>query len=571
MNLNDQNTNERLSKWYNKARLGLFIHWGPNIGNFDWKMTGTTAPTYKTAAEFELAATQSGWSADKWVDAAEKIGASYITLACFHSTCGYIKLWRSAVAGTYCTKRDFLGELIEAAEKKGIKILVYITSGTSWALDHYNKFEGVKWVDPQEYREYKNNPNIDISKKEDFKKYYVRDILDELITNYPKLAGFWYDGWYCEDYEEEIFEFVHSRNPDLLNIKNNYSNQYAKGEDVMSLEDWKGADNFAQDPQAHYGVRYHYNLPNSTSMPPFNREATFKTIGGWKYGDYRPELSEHPDDIKRIITIVSNSWVAIPGYGPLISGDFPQPLAKFHKRLTEFMSWAKESIQDAMGGGHGKGGFPPGYWNDGFSGVTTFVPDKNLHYIHILEAPQKQAKLIISDCGYNVISAVDLQLSKPIEFEQKNGLLYLDFEKTHESDTIIKLTTETAQRIIKQTDCQIKVNDCLPQEDFREQSLSLPVKIKINWKQPKLVCGLKISQPETTAIPDSTRAKDFQLYCINKSGEAELEKSGTLFNQRGMQVISIDPVCTAGLVLKITNNHNNTESIKITDLEVVCL
>ncbi len=483
-------------------------------------------------------------------------------------------MWKSAIPGTYCTSRDFLQELIDAADKKGIKILIYITSAASWAIEHYNKFDGVEWVNPDAYKLYKNNPDIDIAIEEHFKRYYVPDILKELVTNYPKIAGFWYDGWYCRDFEEEVFEYVHSIKPEALNIKNNYSNAYAKGEDVMSLEDWKGADNFARAPQSHYGVTYHYNLPNSTSIPPFNREATFKTIGGWKYGDYRPELSDHPDDIKRIITIVSNSWVAVPGYGPLIGGDFPEPLEKFNRRLIEFMIWAKESIKDALGGGHGLGGFAPGYWNDGFSGVTTFVPTNNTHYIHVLEAPAEKGQLVISDCGYNVLSVSDLQTAKPVHFTQKGGLLYIDFRQTHESDTILKIITDGTERVITSVDCLITSgndheNRIINFEDTSD--FELPCEIVINWHRSRIVCGLKILQAETTAIPDSIRIRDFELYAADNSHGRIFIKSGSLNNQRGMQVITFDSIATKTLMLRLINNYNNTYKCKVMDIEPIGL
>ncbi len=565
----------RVEEWYLKAKLGLFIHWGTNIGNFDWK-SGKTPPPYKNAEEFENAALQNGWSADKWVKTAKEIGAQYIILTTFHSTCGYLRVWPSNIPGTPFTKRDFLQEIIDSAQKEDIKVIIYMTNQASWAIDKYNKLDGVNWTDPQAYSLYKDDSTIDIAKRENFINYFVKDVMDELFINYPKISGFWYDGWDTKDesnrIEEEIFEYVHSRMPEAINIKNNYNNIYAIGEDVMSLEDWKGAHNFANAPDTHYGVIYHYNLPNYTSMPPTIRESSFKTIGGWKYGDYIPELSEHPDDIKRIITIISNNWVAVPGYGPTISGDFPEPLTKFHERLAEFMTWAKESIHNTMGGGHGQGGFAPGYWNDGFAGVTTFIPNENTHYIHVLEMSENKDKLIISDCGYNVLSAFDLKTGSSLSFKQELGLLHIDFIATHESDTIIKLITDNSKRVIKIKELSFRTSSDKNSEKINSLSdLTIPIEIEMKWEVMKDICGLKIVQSEDTGIPNSNRIKDVELFAFNTSGDKKLIKSGQLHNQRGMQVISFDPIFSDSFSLEVANNYNNTSQVSILDIELIYL
>jgi alpha-L-fucosidase len=556
---------ERVASWYQSAKLGLFIHWGTNIGNFDWKLANVP-PTYKNTEAFENAAWEQGWSADKWVKKARDIGAQYIILATFHSTCGYLRIWPSGMPGTPSTKRDFLQEILHAAEQEGIRVLVYMTNQAIWAINKYNKFEGVNWVDPEAYRQYKQSPAIDIAKRDHFINYFVRDVFDELIPNYPKLAGFWYDGWDTKDVnhriEEATFAYVHQRMPDALNIKNNYTSTYAEDEDVMSLEDWKGADQYAKAPGSHYGVAYHYNLPNSTKLPPTIRESSFKTIGGWKYGDYRPELSDHPDDIKRIVTIVANNWVAVPGYGPLVSGDFPEALQAFHEGLVDFMSWAKPSLHQTVGGGFGQGGFAPGYWNDGFAGVTTLEPGGNTHYIHVLETSSHADQLILSDCGYNVRSVTDLRTGRKLQWNQTNGFLAIEFHATHESDTIIMVITEGLERVISGHE--------LPGSHVATPQ-ALPCEVKLTWSGKKRVYGLKITQAETSAIPDSTRVKDVEVYTLDTNNSLRSVTNVPLHNQRGMQVIHWEPFVTEQLMLRAMNNYNNTEQCQILNLEILYL
>ena len=94
------------------------------------------------------------------------------------------------------------------------------------------------WLDVEGYQEYKDDPSIDIRTRIDWKRHYAKDVIDELMTNYPKISGFWFDGWGETGGAEaaanvEVFQFIHSRMPDAVNIKNNSS----QGRVVMPGED----------------------------------------------------------------------------------------------------------------------------------------------------------------------------------------------------------------------------------------------------------------------------------------------------------------------------------------------
>src|SRR5437899_3792133 len=88
---------------------GVFLHWGM-----------LTSPGYTSCSAWENAITSGGWTAGYWVSEAQKLHASYITLATFHSKLGYGRAWPSSIPGSCSTKRDFLGELITAAHAKNI-------------------------------------------------------------------------------------------------------------------------------------------------------------------------------------------------------------------------------------------------------------------------------------------------------------------------------------------------------------------------------------------------------------------------------------------------------------------
>src|SRR5438132_8209182 len=115
--------------WLRNATAGLFLHWGLRTTRTD-----PSAPPFLNTdcAAWENEVTAQGWSADKWVSAAQKLHAQYLVLASFHSRLGYARPWPSKIPGSCSTKRDFLGETIAAAKAKGLKVILYMTDDPQW-------------------------------------------------------------------------------------------------------------------------------------------------------------------------------------------------------------------------------------------------------------------------------------------------------------------------------------------------------------------------------------------------------------------------------------------------------
>ncbi len=61
-------------QWLRGSTAGLFLHWGM-----------FTAPKHLDCAQWERDVTDGGWNAGSWVQEAQKLHASYIVLATFHS------------------------------------------------------------------------------------------------------------------------------------------------------------------------------------------------------------------------------------------------------------------------------------------------------------------------------------------------------------------------------------------------------------------------------------------------------------------------------------------------------
>ncbi|WP_127586811.1 alpha-L-fucosidase [Paenibacillus koleovorans] len=562
----------RWASWFRDAKIGLFVHWGLRTGEhiIDPFSKEVVFP-YKDEVEFEEAAAQAGWSAAKWVETAKQIGAKYITYATFHSRLGYLRTWPSSIPGSMQTKRDYLQELIDAAEEAGIKVILYSTgSGNEW----WNE-GGIVWLDKAAYQAY-TKTDTDITSRIGFMSYAC-EVIHEAITNYPKLAGFWFDGWggaghdpSKEAVSAQLMEEIHRRMPLAVNIRNNFKQRPLAGEDVMALED--------------YGKTFSpsYDFASGTWIGAGGAEAAFKTIGDWFYlGPQRQEWQYYEEDpsvqelTKRIIAILASSWNANLGYGPKIGGEFPERLNRFSEHFGQYLQWAGESIFGTEGGGYGRGGLQPGNWNDGAYGVTTYNPNTDRHFLHVLTAPSRESSIRLPDGGYTVLEATLLKTGQALVFAQAGGELSIEvptWEGTGtDGDTIIRLVTapggpnylSRSQKVA----CilgerGIRSLTDAPQDpwDRAEGEGRIGDELVLSWERPTLVHGLTVLQPEWNAVTAKDGNNKIEQYeCIIECGlEQTAAFNGTLLNQRGAQTIRFAPVMADRIRLSIRSTYNQS-------------
>ncbi|MGW7658621.1 alpha-L-fucosidase, partial [Streptomyces tendae] len=195
-------TNPR-QQWLRQSQAGLFLHWGMR-----------TSPGYTSCSAWEKAVTDGGWDADYWVAEAKKLHASYLVLASFHSRLGYARAWPSAIPGSCSTKRDFLGELIDAASAQGLKVMLYMTDDPQWHAEG-----GHEWLDSAAYSAYKGH-DVDLTTRDGFGAYSYDNFV-EVMRKYPELSGFWIDN--DNDYwiDHGLYEKIRERRPDWLLSNNN--------------------------------------------------------------------------------------------------------------------------------------------------------------------------------------------------------------------------------------------------------------------------------------------------------------------------------------------------------------
>src|SRR5262245_26782110 len=236
--------------WLRNSTAGLFLHWGM-----------FTAPMHQDCAAWEKDVTDGGWNADYWVDEARKLGASYIVLATFHSRLGYARPWPSAIPGSCATKRDLLGELIDAGKAKDVRVILYMTDDPQW-----HDYTGVESFDSAAYSAYKGKP-VDLKTRQGFGEYSY-DLFFEVMARYQNLAGFWIDN--DNEYWEQnhLYEQIRQRQPTWLLSNNN--------------EDTPIMDTVSNEQKTGMTPSYDYPQAMFTPMPRLT-EADYKlpTTGEW--------------------------------------------------------------------------------------------------------------------------------------------------------------------------------------------------------------------------------------------------------------------------------------------------
>lgn len=515
-------------QWLRDSTAGLFLHWGM-----------FTAPRHLDCAAWERDVTEGGWSPDYWVDQARDLGASYIVLATFHSALGYARPWPSEVPGSCATRRDFLGELVNAGKEKNVRIMLYMTDDPQWHKD-----TGVEMLDSAAYSAYKGR-QVDLTTRPGFGMYSY-DLFLEAMEKYPDLAGFWIDNENEYWQQNGLYEKVRERRPSWLLSNNNTDTPIM---DTVSNEQKTGMTPAYDYPQAAW-----------TPMPRLV-EADYKlpTIGEWWY-----DGGDHPVDARlstgRYIANAGSSMKSLMAETPMVNGKFPPQQEAFNAFMSTWVPPIKESLHATEGGGYMYGGIQPGFWNDGAHGVITLPRDggAKVQYVHVITRPTTD-HVRLRDNGYRVTKVSDLRTGEQMRFAQSGGhLTILGITRWDDYDTVFKVETAGRQGFydaIKATATSEGAGHPATAlvdggfESYWDAGDRLPVSMTLDLGKRKKVAYLGVNQREwsptyarvTFGRPeDSARIKDYRVY-VSDDGRrwGTPVRAGAMRSARGMQVVDL--------------------------------
>ena len=308
---NQKSESDRL-KWWQEARFGMFIHWGPvsRIGKeISWSREGFGKAKYDSLyRDFNPVR----FNPDQWVATAKAAGMKYIVFTAKHHD-GFC-MWNTKTTGYNITNsrlgRDVCKELAGAAHKAGMPICWY--------------FSPADWKDP----DCRNPKTNDLFAKR------VLDQIGELLTNYGKISLLWidYEGSPSPVNPKEIYTLALKLQPGI--IVNNRLDVFHTDESHA----WIGPNGDYATPEgfvAGYGA-----VPWETCTNLGHQWA-------WRINDTPRPINEAATTLLRCVGGNGNLLLNV---GPDSLGQFP---ADFVDRLHELGSWLKpreQSVYQTKGG-----------------------------------------------------------------------------------------------------------------------------------------------------------------------------------------------------------------------------
>src|SRR5690348_3775003 len=175
-------------EWFRNAKFGLFIHWGPFSipGEGEWVMQqrNITVKNYTRLMDFF---NPEKFDAAQWVSMAKNAGMKYITLITRHHD-GF-SMWDTKYSDFNIMNtpfhKDVVKMLADECHKQGIGLFLYY-SLLDWRRDDYSYWTG---------RTGQGTGRTAHGNWDDYIKF-MENQLTELLTNYGKIDGIWFDGYW---------------------------------------------------------------------------------------------------------------------------------------------------------------------------------------------------------------------------------------------------------------------------------------------------------------------------------------------------------------------------------------
>lgn len=340
-------------------RFGVFLHWGlySLFAQGEWYMQNEDIDNREYAKSAD-AFYPHRFNAAEWVSAIKAAGAKYICFTTRHHE-GFsmfdTKLSDYNIMHTPYG-RDIVRQLVDECHKQGVGIHLYY-SHIDWTRDDYptGRTGLHTGKDP---------------KKENWTSYYnfMNGQLTELLTNYGKIDGIWFDGWW--DHDEDVTPFdwqlpeqyalIHKLQPACI-IGNNHHHTPFEGEDMQMFErDVPGENKSGLSGQ-------------SISRLPLETCQTMNGMWGYKIKDQNYKSTK--ELLRLLVRTSSKGANLLLNVGPQPNGELPALALQRFKEMGQFLNGkAAESIYATQAGGY----------HQGDSIVTTRNNAQRALYVHLL-------------------------------------------------------------------------------------------------------------------------------------------------------------------------------------------
>lgn len=409
--------NIKARQQFSDARFGVFLHWGiySLFAQGEWYMqdAGIDRTEYAKAAN---AFYPHAFDARQWVKTFKEAGARYICFTSRHHD-GF-SMWNTQQS-TYNIMntpygRDIVKQLADECHRQGMGFHLYY-SHIDWTRDDYPMGRTGRHVG--------KDPN-----KANWASYYrfMNAQLTELLTNYGKVDGIWFDGWWDHDADatpfnwqlHEQYALIHRLQPACI-IGNNHHQTPYEGEDMQMFErDVPGENKAGLSGQ-------------SVSTLPLETCETMNGMWGYKVADQNYKSTT--DLLRLLIRSAAKGANLLLNVGPQPDGNLPATAISRFKEMGEWLnSAASQSIY----------GTTAGSIQQADSIVSTKDKGGNT-YIHLL------SNAALTEVGINTkdvhfCKATSLLTGKSVRYKTDkkcgNTTFYVPDMKANSIDYIIKLS-----------------------------------------------------------------------------------------------------------------------------------
>jgi len=469
-------------QWFRDVKYGLFMHYGISslLGKGEWVQYEENIPLneyIKLKDDF----TAHNFNADFITDLALEAGMKYVNITSRHhdSFCLFdSKVTNYSSVNSPC-KRDLIGKLAEQCSKKGLGLFLYY----SYALDWWHPY-----FYPRKYstiaRPNYHNPNeiYKWRKDEDFQYYieFVHTQLKELLTNYGKLAGIWFDpimGYYAKPELfpiEETYKLIRNLQPQTL---------------ISFKQGATGTEDFAAPERSGYSlkdnVRTQYDekrakiAENAWEMNKnkYNEICDTLQLGAWGYKKSDEGKHRSPKRVvEMLIKAVSNNYNLLLNTGPLPDGSIHNEDVSTLKEVGKWIDQNSDSIYGTFGGPFKQ------------SNLINTTFKSNVIFIHLNKINNGKINLPLD---INSIKSIEYLDGTNIKYRAKNKNITLEVASNNEN---------ILTRVVK-----VELTGAIITNDFKDQMVTFEIRKKYNSIELKHSPSSKYSGQGTLTLENGVR------------------------------------------------------------------
>ncbi len=399
--------------WFEQARFGVFIHWGVYsvMGDGEWVMNNQNM----SLSEYGLLPkffNPIDFNAKEWARLFKASGAKYVTFTSRHHD-GF-SMWDSKVSDYNIVKatpfkRDIVKELVEACRAEGLKVMFYY-SLLDWKRDDYLPFG----------RTGKGIAGRDESKG-DWNSYiqFMKAQLIELLTNYGRIDGIWFDGhWDKKDenwHYDEIYGLIHRLQPHCL-VGNNHHIAPIPGEDFQMFE---------RDLPGQNTTGFGTSAEDVGQLP---KEVCGTIAGSWGFDIKDRKQKSFKEVLLYLVKAAGHGSNLLLNVGPMPNGEIQDYQQERLRQLGEWLKIYGESIYGTEGG---------------FVEPTddyAFTKKGNTVYLHVLNGAKR--RLEIPNITFKIANITTFNGQSKITYRQIEGdTLVVEIPENigDENDLVLKL------------------------------------------------------------------------------------------------------------------------------------